>query len=214
MGGDPGVDYPVVTLERLEGRSWVPVLTESGRPLSMGPDILVTHTPNPLNPADVTQVHMWYASWQAVGHVADRAGVPLGLYHLHVEGQSYAGGSATWPWATDDYVVDSPTFEVGPAEISLQAEGTDLVAWLQAPARGYRMIALGGHVRGQNPLPEGDVTCDLVHADESVTRYAPTASTQGATTRLAGVLESGDVVQVVCEDVYGNLGRWSAPPAR
>ncbi len=211
MGGDPGVDYPVVTLERLEGREWVPVLSASGRPVAMGPDILVTHTPNPLNPADATQVHTWYAAWQAVGHVADREGLPLGLYHLHVEGKSYAGGSTTWPWATEDYSVDSPTFEVGPAEITLQAEGSDLVAWLQAPARGYRMIALGGHVRGQNPLPAGDVTCDLVHADASVTRSAPVASTQGATTRLPGVLDGGDVVQVVCEDAVGNLGRWSAP---
>ncbi len=73
------------------------------------------------------------------------------------------------------------------------------------------MIALGGHVRGQNPLPAGDVTCDLVHADARVTRYAPVASTQGATTRLPGVLDDGDVVQVVCEDAVGNLGRWSAP---
>ena len=49
-----------------------------------------------------------------------------------------------------------------------------------SPERGYRMVALGGHVRGQNPLPEGDVTCDLVHTDGNVTRTAPVPSTQGS----------------------------------
>jgi hypothetical protein len=92
-------------------------------------------------------------------------------------------------------------------------DGTDLVAWLQGPARGYRMIALGGNVRGQNPLPDGPVTCDVVQADDDVVRVTPVAATQGAVTRLAGVLDGGDAVQVVCEDAFGNLGRLSLAPS-
>jgi hypothetical protein len=207
-GGDPGVDFPVVTLQRLEGREWVTVRTEAGRPVALGPDILLTHTPNPLNPSETLQAHTWYAAWQAVGHVADRAGLPLGLYRLHVEGESYAGGSTTYPWAKEPYTVDSPTFEVTAATVSLDVSGGDLRAWLQAPARGYRMVAQGGAVRGQNPLEGDTLTVTRTLADGSSATETVVGRRDGRATLAAGVV-TDDVVALSVTDAWGNVGSWT-----
>jgi hypothetical protein len=177
--------------------------------VTLGPDILLTHTPTPLNPAETLQQHTWYAAWQAVGHVADRAGLPLGLYRLHVEGESYAGGSTSYPWAKEPYTVDSPAFEVVPATITLTRDGPDLLASLDAPARGYRHVAEGGHVRGTNPLPASDVRCDwTLDAGQTGSSTGRGERTADGRTRLVGVLDDR-AVAVTCEDALGNVGAWT-----
>ncbi len=209
-GGDPGVDYPVVTLQRLEGRLWEDVLTPSGRPVAMGPDILLTHTPNPLNPSETLQQHTWYAAWQAVGSVEDRAGVPFGLYRLHVEGHSYAGGSTTYPWAKEPYSVDSPAFEVVPADLTVDLSGGDVRAWMQAPARGYRLVELDGNVRGANPLAGDTAVVTRVYRSGDTTTERLVGTRGGGVTTFAGLV-TDDVDVVVIEDTHGNIGRWIRP---
>ncbi len=206
IGGDPGVDYPDVTLERqAEGGAWETVLTRSGRPISRGPDILLTHTPDPLLPFDVAQTHTWYASWQAVGHVDDRAGLPAGTYRLHVVGHTYTGSSTTYPWDSTEYVVDSVPFEVVPGVVTVSVEGGELVTTLAGPARGWRLVGLDGAYRGGNPLPEDRATVRLFHADASEEVVEVTGVRSGGATRFSGLLVEG-VTRIEVTDVYGNTG--------
>jgi hypothetical protein len=206
IGGDPGVDYPTVTLEhQTEGGSWETVLTGSGRPVSNGPDILLAHTPDPLLTFDQQQTHYWYAAWQAVGHVADRAGLPVGTYRLHVAGHSYVGDSLTYPWDTDDYTVDSSPFELTPATITLARSGSDLSASLVGPERGYRLVGMDGAYRGNNPLPEDWASVHVVYGDGTSEDLTQTGTRGGGVTTFAGVIPDG-AVEVDVEDVYGNRG--------
>lgn len=205
-GGDPGVDWPVVTLQRQEGSDWVDVPTTSGRPVSGGPDILVTHTPDPLFPTAEVQRHTWYAAWQAVGHVADRAGLPLGTYRLHVEGQHYVGSETTWPWTTANYTVDSEPFTLVPGALTLAPADGGLVASLDAPARGYRLVDLSGDSQGQNPLPEGTATVTRVYDDGREEVETTTGTSYGRATLLAVDLAEAGLVRVEVADLYGNEG--------
>ncbi|MFZ5476450.1 MAG: neutral/alkaline non-lysosomal ceramidase N-terminal domain-containing protein [Myxococcota bacterium] len=205
-GGDPAVDYPQVTLQRRgEDGSWSDVLTAAGRPVSLGPDILLAHTPDPLNPPEATQTHTWYAAWQAVGHVADRAGLPLGTYRLHVAGRSWAGGDATWPWTTEDYTVEGDPFEVVAGAVTVAVSGSDVVASLAGPSRGWRLVGMDGNARGDNPLPEDAATITLVMSDGSEQVVEATGTRGGGVTTFAGVLAEG-VVSVRVTDLYGNEG--------
>lgn len=211
VGGDPAVDYPIVTLERMEDDgSFATVLTQSGRPLRLGPDILLTHTPTPLYPPEAEQTHMWYAAWQAVGHIGERAGLPTGTYRLHVEGETWTGAGGVYPDAavTEPYTVDSAPFDVVPATITLTPEGGDLLASIDAPARGYRLVDLAGSSKGANPLPAGAVSCEATSGDGDVTVVNPAAANEGARTRLRGALNES-VVTVTCTDVFGNVGSWA-----
>ncbi|MEZ4321912.1 MAG: hypothetical protein R3F61_30850 [Myxococcota bacterium] len=210
MGGDPGVDEPVITLERMEGGSWTPVTSHSGRPISDSThDILKTHTPDPLFPASAQQDHYWWAAWQAVGHVRDRAGLPLGTYRLHVEGKHFAGGSTTWPWAFETYTLDSEPFELVPGEIDIEVGGAGLVVSLPSPEDGYRYVAAGGNDKGDNPVPgELTVVWSTPAGDVSETI---TGTPTGNRTELA-VSEPVDATAVTVTDVYGNTGTLSLLP--
>jgi neutral ceramidase len=206
IGGDPGVDYPDVTLERqAEDGSWSTVLTSAGRPVSRGPDILLTHTPDPLLPFDSAQTHTWYATWQAVGHVDDRAGLPVGTYRLHVVGNTYTGASTTYPWDSTEYTVDSATFEVVPAAITVSASGDTVTASLVGPARGWRYIGHDGAYRGNNPLPTDQGSVRVVYGDGTEATVDLVGSHSDGVTLFAGVSLEG-AVRVDVTDVYGNTG--------
>ena len=210
QGGDPGVDLPLVTLQvKDDNGTFVNVLTTAGRPVTSGPDILLTVTPDPLYPADEAQNWTWYAAWQAVGHSAPRTGLPEGVYRLHVEGHSFDDdGATTWPWAATPYTLDSDEFTVVPATLSLAASGTDLQAWLYGGERGYRLVGLGGYVRGTNPLEENEVTVTLVSLDGSETSTVVTGAAGGGVTTLSGVLPADltGLAEVIVTDAWGNEG--------
>lgn len=210
LGGDPGVDWPMVTLEHQTGAdAWEPVLTSSGRPVTSGPDILVATTPDPLAPSDVFQAHAWWTAWQAVGHSEDRAGLELGMYRLHIVGKEYVGGGATWPWPTGEYELYTPPFEVVPATITVWADGTSIRAALDGPARGYRLVGMDGNARGHNPLP-GDVAwVTVTYSSGESTTTEVTGTHGGGSTVLPDVLTAGDIVSVEVEDTYGNVGTLS-----
>jgi hypothetical protein len=208
IGGDPGVDWPVVTLEKqAEDGSWSEVLTHAGRPISLGPDILLTTTPSPQAPATVYNEHHWYAAWQAVDHDANRTGVELGTYRLHVVGQTYTGGSTVWPWNAGDYELYSPVFHVTPATIRVSRTGTgDVQAWFQGPSRGYRLVGTDGYYQGANPLPGDTATVTCIAEDGSSTSASITGTHSGGVTTLPAA-DAGDAcAQIVVTDSYGNEG--------
>lgn len=205
IGGDPGVDYPDVTLERFEDGAWETVLTGSGRPVSRGPDILLAHTPDPLLPFETAQTHYWYAAWQAVGHVDDRAGLPLGTYRLKVTGRTYTGSSTTYPWESAEYTVEGPAFELTPAAVTVGVSGTDITATIPAPARGYRLVGLDGDYRGNNPLPDDMATLTFTYADGSTSTVEAVGVRSGGVTTFAGALLFG-ALRVEVTDIYGNTG--------
>ncbi len=207
IGGDPGVDYPIVTLEKQdEAGNWAEVLTHAGRPISLGPDILLTTTPNPIAPAADYNEYHWYAAWQAVNHELDRTGVDEGTYRLHVVGETYTGSETTWPWTTSDYEVYSPTFVVTPATITVGRAGTnDVTAYFQAPDRGYRLIALDGGYHGANPIPDDTATVTCVADDGTSTSASYTGTHSGGMTTFAGA-DPGNCAQLVVTDAYGNEG--------
>jgi neutral ceramidase len=211
IGGDPGVDFPLVTLERRGGDgSWSPVLTAAGRTITGGPDILVAHTPDPQYPPEATQTHRWWAAWQAVGHVHERAGVPAGVYRLHVAGNTFDGGATTWPWPASPYELTSAEFEVVPAEISVAVAGSSVTASLRGPPRGYRLVGLGGNLRGDNPLPSAEATLRFHFPEGALDESSATGTEGGGVTTFADVVQDGcDWVEV--EDIYGNVGRASCP---
>jgi len=204
MGGDPGVDVPTVTLERWDGEDWEAATTAAGRPITDAlPDILLTHTPDPLYPYYDPQNHYWWASWQAVGHYFDRAGVELGTYRLKAEGRTATGTSDTWPWDTTSYSIASESFEVIPAEISVQVDEGAILASIYAPPSGYRLIDLAGSSIGPNPVHDATATWtleDLSEMSEPVTG----TSADGVTTFLVTAPEGA--VSLILEDAYGNQG--------
>lgn len=205
IGGDPGVDYPDVTLERQVEGAWETVLTASGRPISRGPEILLAHTPDPLLPFETAQTHYWYAAWQAVGPAGERTGLPTGTYRLKVVGRTYVGSSTTYPWESAEYVVEGPAFELVPATIAVGASGSDVTAYLPGAARGYRLIGLDGDYRGANPLP-GDTATLVRHLAGGGTDTVEVVGTRsGGVTTFAGVLTE-DVVRVEVFDADGNAG--------
>lgn len=209
IGGDPGVDWPMVTLERLGGTgSWETVLTPSGRPITSGPDILVTTTPSPEAPATATQTHTWYAAWQALDHTNDRAGLPTGTYRLHVLGREYTGSNTTWPWDSSEYEVIGPTVEVVEGALSVDViNGNQLRASIPGPARGYRLVAMNGSYRGANPLPDDHAFVTLTYADMTEATVEVTGVESGGTTVFdAASVDLTGVTHVHVEDAYGNQG--------
>jgi neutral ceramidase len=203
FGGDPAVDSPRVVLERDEGAGFSEVLSASGRPITSDQaDILVAWTPDPLYPVDGPQQHRWWAAWQAVGHVLDRAGLPLGTYRLRVTGVRWTGTEATWPWTTEPYEVVGAPFEVVAGALTVDVEG-GLTASLDAPADGFRLVALGGDDRGPNPLV-GPVR--VVVASATAPFDGDVVPEAYAGRSLLSVSLPDDWTRVDVTDAYGNTG--------
>ncbi len=199
-GGDAMVDLPRVVLEREQpDGSFAAVKTASGREVNDNfTDILETWTPTPLFPPEAEQTHLWWASWQAVGHMRDRVDFPLGNYRLHVFGQRWVGGDTAWPWTTEAYDWATEPFEVVGATIRVD-EAADGV-WLSIPADGWRLIDVEGQSRGDNPVRKS-VTL-------SVNGGAPQAAVvdrvEGGRSHVAIDLAGVSSVEVV--DAAGNSG--------
>jgi len=204
-GGDPGVDTPLVTLQRLEEGQWSAVVSPSGRPItSARPDILLAHTPEPLYPLEAEQQHLWWAAWQAIGPSDPRQGLPLGTYRLHVEGQRYIGGASSWPWPTEPYELDSPSFEVLPAVLSINILDDGLTVSAQGPADGWRLISLDGNSRSDNPVQgpvsiEFDTPAGLSHETFEIDELRNRAS-------FVAISIPEDATSITVTDVHGNSG--------
>lgn len=212
LGGDPGVDEPRITLEReVSPDVWEVVKSRAGREINDDHhDFGIGWTPDPLYPVEADQVHYWWATWQAVSHIQDRPGLPLGKYRLNIQGQRYTGGNTTWPWTNvEPYQLYSKVFTVVPAAVTVsQADGGFWLS-LVGPGDGFRMIDIDGRSKGNNPL-RGALTVrwetDLGEREETVDAGAP----QGGQSWLAA--PAGEVVsRVTVTDGYGNTGVWPPP---
>lgn len=207
-GGDPGVDIPVVVLERYDDdlADWVEVTTPDGRPITEAyGDILLTHTPDPLYPYDIAQTHTWWALWQAAPHTGDRASLELGTYRLHVYGHTYAGGATEWPWPADPYELTSSPFEIEPAVLDVRIDADTVSVSLPAPSHGYRLVHLEGDSRGDNPVST-DLTLTWIDVEGvETTEPAGATSTAGGRTQVS-VSVPEDAVQLIVTDAYGNEG--------
>lgn len=199
-GGDAMVDLPTITVQRQVDGAWEPLRTHAGRPITDAfPDVLLTWTPDPLFPVDADQTHRWWAAWQPVDHVHDRAGLPLGTYRLHVQGARYTGTSATWPWATEPYELATEPFQVGPAALDLTLTDGGLLVSLPGPAHGFRKVHDHGDADGDNPL-HGPVALRI----DGEPVAAPDPQVRGALTFLPVDLDGATTITV--EDAYGNVG--------
>lgn len=208
IGGDPGVDFPLVSLERQNGDgTWSQVTTQAGRTVTSGPDIIVTTTPDPLTPDEEVSTWTWWAAWQAVGHSGDdRTGLPEGNYRFNIVGHSFVDdGATTWPWASEEYQLNSPEFALVPATLGVAASGSDLTAWFTAPSRGYRLVGLDGAVRGSNPVQEHRATLTFALGDGSSTVVEATGAGGGGVSTFAGVIPAG-AIEVTVTDIHGNSG--------
>ena len=207
-GGDPGVDLPYVSLERRDpGGAWALVRTAAGRPVASPlHDFVMATTPEPLYPFDAPQTHRWWVGWQAVGHVVDRAGLAVGEYRFRVEGRSYSGGAATWPWPAEAYEIISPSFRVVPAEIEVTRSGEVLSGTIQAPAACVRLVDLEGSAQGANPVRGAELTAIAVDGARSPLRVLEERVASGRTewTVAAADLAPGSTIEVV--DEHGNTG--------
>jgi len=213
-GGDPAVDPTNVTLETLVDGEWVPATSRSGRPITEDDhDIIIGHTPDPLYPADASQVHYYWATWQAVGHVMDTLGLPLGTYRLKVDGQRYTGGNTAWPWSNvETYEIATEPFDLVPGTISLAETEGGLQAWYQVGRRHFRMIDVWGDSTtiedrtGENAV-RGEITVDIERStgNESVVITAE----DGRFLRTELPLDLANALSVTVTDAYGNTGSWT-----
>ena len=198
-GDDPSVKMPVVTLE-YDSKGFAPVRRQSGRIVRDG-DFLISYTPLPLNRADGEQQHVWAIEWQPVpwlgaaglDDLGDRAGVPLGTYRFHVEG--------------DGWALDSEPFEVvaGGTRASAGRAGTviTVTSTLFAP-EGYRLLDLSAASNGPVPYRSQDVTVELLTAGDVV------LDSRAVTTDGNGVVTFDDpdvatAVTVRVTDAFGNV---------
>ncbi len=204
FGGAPAVDDPTVTLERqAEDGSWAAVETHAGRVITEAhPDILLLHLPDPLYPSSELQAHSYWAAWQAVGHVRDRSGMPAGTYRLRVQGAQLAGGDA-YPWDAEPYELTSDSFELVPAEITVQLSGTTLSAAIEGPDWGYRLVDVEGSSRGANPVREATARWTL--DDGSTTEEAIVLAAEGGW-GVAEITVPEGAVDLTLTDAWGNSG--------
>ena len=222
QGGDPAVDMPRVTLEWLDGDTWVVATDASGRPVdSTGPEILIATTPDPLYPADAEQEHRWVALYQAstvplvsgvVPHVGGPADVDqpeVVVARLVVDGEHYTGGSDTWPWASEAYRVEGEPFTITAASLALEVGDGGLWVSLRASEAGWRLLDLEGSSAGDNPV-RGELTLlfddgtDVIHEET-----LPGAVSEGRT--WVEVATPKGATHVSVADELGNSGRSSLP---
>ena len=199
-GGDPMVDPPYVLLEHEVGGEWESVRTKSGRPITEAmADILVGYTPDPLFPHSADQKHYYWAAWQAVGHVNDRMGLPLGNYRFRVDGRKYIGNSETWPWDSEPYEMVTESFELVPATVQLEESTDGVWAWVDAHALGFRLADIDGNSRGRNPI-RGTISVDV---DGTVTDIDVSDIVDG---RAKILVDVSAATAISVTDAYGNTG--------
>ena len=205
-GGDPGVDMPMVYLERNIDGVWTELTHPSGRPITQAdPDILITHLPTPLYPFTDPQSHHYWIAWQPIGDRDNRMGLPLGEYRFHIYGHAFAGNDAEWPWDTIEYDLTSPSFEITTAQLTVQkreSEGQNVIEIsLQGPEWGYRLIDIDGSSDGDNPPLDIEIQITTDTGEISIYEETPEL--------VDGKLQipfSEDVIEVQVTDIYGNMG--------
>ena len=145
--------------------------------------------------------------WQAVSHVYDRAGLPLGTYRIRVAGAHWTGTESTWPWTATAYELTTEPFEVVPATLDVLEDPAGLAVALPAPSEGFRFLAEGGHSQSDNPIPLPALVV-VESPSGTVELTVDTAATAAGRSVLAVDLDPA-WTQITVEDRYGNTGTLS-----
>jgi hypothetical protein len=105
--------------------------------------------------------------------------------------------------------VDSDEFTLVPGALTVTLSGSDIQASLYGGERGYRLVGLGGAMRGTNPLEMNEATITLVYADGNEVSASLTGVAGGGVTTFAGAVptDTAGIVEVIVTDAYGNEGR-------
>lgn len=139
LGVDALTETPTVTVERETAPDqWAPLTRRSGRTVVDG-DVLLMHTPLPLEPVGrQSRSHYWVAEWQVVtpygtgdDALEDRAAVALGRYRFRARGAGYN--------------LTSSPFTVEPATLVVSAIRAGTAATVTAryqAAEGWRLLGL------------------------------------------------------------------------
>ena len=185
--------------------------TNSGRSVDETmPDVLLTHTPTPLEPFEDAQDHQWWAGWQTVAPTSanwDRMGLPTGEYRFHVYGNHYVGSETSYPWTVEAYDVTSDSFIVEPAEltISLTEDNNGILVSLVGPEWGYRLLDIDGSSNGNNPPMGLEVTLTF----EDGTTEVRTDATLFEQQLLLSNVDTTQLTNITAIDVFGNQGDWT-----
>lgn len=204
IGEDPMAGTPRVTIQRQAAEGGFFDLTRgSGRVVDDG-ETLLFHTPDPLlREGTAARTHYWVVEWQPVtpwgtegaGGVADRPGLPLGTYRIHVEGTGYS--------------VDSDPFEVAPAalEVSASVAGTVLTATAHYHApNGYRLLTLSGDSNAPVPVSAGSVTVTLALTGGGTRTFSDVTPAADGTVTVDAGADAALATSVGITDRFGNTG--------
>ena len=154
VGGDPGVDFPHIFLERKDpDGQWQQVLRKEGsgriyddRFYEMKVEFENEHFSFP-NLQDADNTNYWTATWEESYYY------PLGEYRFRVAGRRYEGPTDSFDLVTglEDYSLYSDGFNLLPASIEIQAFS-------------YSEEGLGGSIRYGRPVSNdtGDNLFDTV----------------------------------------------------
>ncbi len=95
LGGDSGVDFPEVVIEKNEKGKWKPVLQKNGQPLTQSHySVLLNYKAAPTykeNKDAKTRTYHWEAVWRVKRPVASTLVVKSGEYHFSVKGKAFDG---------------------------------------------------------------------------------------------------------------------------
>jgi neutral ceramidase len=215
-GGDPAVDFPVVTIEReTQPGTFAPLLDAKGRPWTSYDGVVVlTYTPDPVA-SEAPEHHVYTASWQPVPpdlysaqKPAQPFSLPLGKYRFRVNGNAAAASGAT------TYELVSDTFEVVAAPLAATSSATrgatsiDIQASLGA-APGLRALRVGTSDTNVPLLGPWSVTVTFQNGQTKAATVTPDAEGKAQVTLTAN--EAMNAASVEVRDAAGNGGVLSVP---
>jgi neutral ceramidase len=210
-GGDPGVDFPEVIVEReVAPARFEPVRDALGRAASSARGVIVvTYTPEPLE-SDAPASHRYAASWQPTAIEPWRLGdplhayaLPLGRYRLVASGAAVSGR----------YSLASPPFEVVAAALAAESQATratsaiDVTA-LVGPAPGLRALRDGVSDGNVPLLGPWQVT---VTFDDATTTALEVMPMDGSGSIALSASDVARAVSVEVRDPAGNGGVLALP---
>jgi neutral ceramidase len=207
IGDDPLVRTPRVTLEHETGPGtgvYLTVARRSGRPVEDG-ELVLAYTPSPLQRSG-PQTHVWVVEWQAVPWVGApglagldaRAGVALGRYRFHVEGEGWTLDSQPFDVIAGGLVLDGAQRAGGAIRAAVK---------LSAP-KGWRLLDESLPSNQPVPVRGQDVTIALLDGSGGTLASAQ-VTTDGS--GVAQVLDDGAARAVRITDRFGNQATAALP---
>ena len=210
LGGDPAVDFPIVSIEREITSGQFELLQDASgnEATSAYGAVVITYTPEPIKAESPTD-HFYVASWQPVPATlfdfsapANPFSLPPGRYRFTVKGSSKTSSG------TNAYAIESQPFTIVAADLdeasaSVDGATVNLIARLGA-APGLRALRDGGSDLAVPLVGPWDVTVNSSGGSERIEINPNGDGT--ASFDLADAAAAADVVSVEVRDPAGNGG--------